>query len=263
MNSEGALSNVQFLTVRREEGIAFVTLDRPPVNAVNQQMYTEIRATFEALNQHGDLRAVVFTGAGQKAFCAGNDLNEFLTMMPDNAAERMRIVREAFWSIYDCVVPVVGAINGPALGTGLALAASCDILVASERATFGLPEINVGVMGGASHLSRLVPEMVMRRLFYSGQAVAASEMLRWGAVAQVVPADQLLESARNIAMEIARKSPVAVRFAKRSLNTIEFMDLKKGYEFEQRLSGEFSASEDSKEAVRAYFERRAPQFRGR
>ncbi|GEN36456.1 enoyl-CoA hydratase-related protein [Aneurinibacillus danicus] len=255
---------MDFVTLEvKENHIGVVTVNRPPVNAINAQAYQEIADTFYSINERDDIRVVVFRAEGEKAFIAGNDLNEFLTMSPENAGERMRKVRESFWSVYDCRVPVIGAINGHAPGTGLAYAAVCDILVASENATFSLPEINVGVMGGAKHLSRLVPQMLVRYMHYTGEPMTAREMKEYGAVLQVVPKDQLVEAALEVARKIAKKSPIAIKMAKKSLNTIEYMDLKEGYKFEQGLSGELSGYEDSKEAVRAFFEKREPIFKGR
>ncbi|MFB4163842.1 enoyl-CoA hydratase-related protein [Alteribacillus sp. JSM 102045] len=255
---------MEFVTLElKEKHIGVVTVNRPPVNAINAKAYQEIAETFYSINERDDIRVVVFRAEGEKAFIAGNDLNEFLSMNPENADNRMQKVRESFWSVYDCRVPVIGAINGHAPGTGLAYAAVCDILVASENATFSLPEINVGVMGGAKHLSRLVPQMVVRYMHYTGEQISAREMKEYGAVLEVVSSNQLEEAAYEVARKIAKKSPIAIKMAKKSLNTIEYMDLKEGYKFEQGLSSELSGYEDSKEAVRAFFEKREPVFIGR
>jgi enoyl-CoA hydratase len=254
---------MEFVRLEVKRNIGVVTIDRPPVNAVNLQLYQEITETFHSINERDDFRVVILRAEGKKAFIAGNDLHEFLTMNPENAGERMKIVRESFWAVYDCRVPVIGAINGPALGAGLGYAASCDMLVAAENATFGLPEINVGVMGGAKHLSRLVPQMVVRYMHYTGIPLTAKEMKEYGAIIKVVPPEQLLDAAFELAEAIAKKSPVAVRMAKKSLNTIEYMNLKEGYEYEQSLTRELSGYEDSKEAVRAFLEKRDPVFKGK
>lgn len=257
------MSEFKHLRWETEAFIATVWLDRPPVNAVNQEMYREIRRLFSDISVLGDdVRVIVLTGAG-KHFCAGNDLNEFLSMTPENAPERMLEVREAFWSIHDCPLPVVGAIQGIAVGTGLALAASCDFAVAAAEARLGVTEIAVGVMGAAKHLSRLVPQPKLRWMFLSGEPAPVEDLVGLGALVAVVAPEELLTEARRRAAVIAKHSPVAIRFAKRSLNQIEFMDLKSGYEFEQALSGELSAYDDSKEAQRAFFERRPPQYTGR
>lgn len=254
---------MDYVSVAVHDHIGTVTINRPPVNAIDLQTYQEIAHAFKVIDEDEDIRVAVFRAEGQKAFIAGNDLNEFATMGPENAPERMATVRESFWAVYDCRVPVIGAINGPALGAGLGYAAVCDVLLAAEDATFALPEIDVGVMGGAKHLSRLVPQMVVRYMHYTGDALSARQMQSYGAVLKVVPQEQLMEAAFELAQRIASKSPIAIRMAEKALNRIEYMDLKEGYKLEQGLTEELSGSEDSKEAVRAFFEKRKPIFRGR
>nr|WP_246344489.1 enoyl-CoA hydratase-related protein [Conexibacter arvalis] len=245
-----------------EGTVATVWLARPPVNAVTQAMYREITALFSDVTALGDdVRAIVLAGEGRH-FCGGNDLHEFETLSPENAEERMRTVREAFFAIQDCELPVVGAVQGTAVGTGLAIAASCDFVVAAEDAQLGVPEISVGVMGAARHLARLLPQPIVRAMFLSGQPRPAAELARYGAVVEVVAREQLLDAARERAREIARHSPLAIRYAKRALNAIEHMELQEGYCFEQGLTGELSGSRDAKEAVRAFFEGREPEYVG-
>ncbi|GAA4708972.1 enoyl-CoA hydratase/isomerase family protein [Pseudonocardia yuanmonensis] len=262
LTKEVGVQKFEFIDFAAEGTIGSVWLDRPPVNAVNGTMYLEIKRFFDDVGTHlPDARVIVLGGRG-KHFCGGNDLAEFQTMTPENAGERMRVVREAFWAIYDCPVPVIAAVHGVAVGTGLAIAASCDLVVAAEGARFALPEVNVGVMGGAKHLSRLAPQGVVRRLHLQGDLVPAEELLPYGGICEIVPADQLDTAARELARSIARHSPVVLRFAKRSLNAIEYMPLKEGYEFEQGLTGELAAYDDAKEAVNAFVERRAPVYTG-
>jgi enoyl-CoA hydratase len=244
------------------DAIRIVRLARPPVNAVNQQMYREIKLLFERLSSREDISAIVLAGEGTH-FCAGNDLQEFKNLSPENSPARMREVREAFWAILDAPVPVVAAVHGVALGTGLAIVASCDFAIAAEGARLGVTEISVGVMGAAKHLARLVPEPMVRAMFFTGDPVPAEQLQAVGALLQVVPPDKLLSEALRWARSITRHSPLAVRFAKRALNGIEWMDLKPGYEYEQYLTGELSGSADSKEALAAFFERRPPRFIGR
>src|SRR5690606_35897704 len=152
-----------------------------------------------------------------------NDLREFQTMTPENAGERMRKVREAFFAIYDSPLPLIAAVGGTAVGTGLAIAASCDLIVAADDARLGLPEVGVGVMGGAKHPSRLLPRSLVRLLHYTADPLPAEEFVRHGGVLTVVPREKLLEEAYSVAVRIARHSPVALRFAKRSLNTVEYL----------------------------------------
>jgi enoyl-CoA hydratase/carnithine racemase len=239
------------LTVEQDGGVVTVTLNRPPVNAVDLVMYRELRDLFVEIDQVGPgARVVVLTGAG-KHFCAGNDLEDFATMDGDNVRERMFHVREAFFAIQECAVPVVGAVAGAALGTGLALAASCDFVVAADDAVFGLPELSVGVHGGARHLGRLVGEPVVRWMYFTGQRLTGDEMKALGAVIAVVPRDELLDRARDEAKRIAAFSPTAVRMGKRGLNDIEFLDIRRGYEHEQGLTARMMDHPDSKIALEA------------
>jgi enoyl-CoA hydratase len=255
------MGQFQYLEHKANGPVLQVRLARPPVNAVNDAMYLEIRELFTSVERIApETGAVVLTGSG-KHFCGGNDLDEFLTMNSDNARDRMFHVRSAFFAIQDCPVPVIGAVHGAALGTGLAIAASCDIVVASADARFGLPEITVGVMGGARHLARLVPQPLVRRMFFTGEPVSAAELYRVGGIDQVVERDALEETALALAARIARHSPTALRVAKTALSAIETMDLKTGYELEQSWTGWLSDHPDSKEAIRATRERREPRYR--
>jgi enoyl-CoA hydratase len=246
--------------VRTEGPLVLVTLDRPPVNAVDLAMYAEIRDTFSGLRQaFPGGRVVVLEGAGRH-FCAGNDLGDFETMTSANAPERMQGAREAFWAVRDCPLPVVAAVHGAALGTGLAIAASADLIVAAEDAQFGLPELSVGVMGGARHLARLVPQQLVRKMFLTADPVSGAELARFGGAAEAVPRDQLTGAARALALRIARHSPSAARVGKRALNQIEAMDLKSGYEAEQGYTGDLADHPDAKEALAAFRDKRAPSY---
>lgn len=251
---------MSFLSTRLEGPVAVVTLNRPPVNAVNQQMYAEIRDTFNGLRRlHPGASAAILRAEGRH-FCGGNDLDEFGTLDPQNSPERMQAVREAFWAIHDCPLPVVAAVQGSAMGTGLCLAASSDLIVCGESARFGLPEVSVGVMGGARHLARLVPNQLVRRMFLTADPMTGSELLPYGGVSAVVPDAELDEAALALAGRIARHSPAALLVAKRALNQIEHLDLKSGYELEQGYTGDLCGHPDSKEALAAVREKRAPRY---
>lgn len=251
----------EYLSIGQHGATAVVTLNRPPVNAVNLVMYEEIRDLFGRFDEVlPGVKAVVLTGAG-KHFCAGNDLDGFVTLNPVNSAGLMRLVRDAFASIYDCPVPVIGAVHGAALGTGLAIAASCDVIVAGESARFGTPEVGVGVMGGARHLARLIPQPIVRAMYFTADPWPASELVQYGSVLRVVPDEELLDAALGLADRMTRHSLAALRHAKESMNTVEFMDLKSGYEFEQRMTGRLVAEPDAKEALAAVREQRAPVYR--
>ena len=250
----------QMLDVDVNDGIATVWLNRPPVNAVTVSMYDEIKSAFQHPDDLGvDVRVIILAGRGAH-FCGGNDLEEFATMDPENADERMWHVREAFFAVEDCSVPVIAAVQGSALGTGLALAASCDYVVAAENARFGLPEITVGVMGGARHLARWVVQPKVRRAFFTGESLSATDLHLLGAVHAVVPEGELRPAVVAEAQLVARHSPTAMRLAKRGLNMIEHADLKSGYTYEQRLTALMSSHPDSKEALASRRERRSPEY---
>lgn len=240
--------------------VEIVTIDRPPVNAISEAMYDEIASIFQSVTDNAETRCFILTGAGSRAFIAGADVREFLDLRPDNGPSYMKIRRRSFESLRDCPVPVVGAINGPALGAGLAFAAACDILVASDNATFGIPEINVGVLGGAKHLSRLVPAQMVRQMALTGRRLTAPQMQGFGGVSAVVPLEELRSTAITLAAEIAAKSPYAARLAKEALNLIETMGLEQGYQVEQLHSIILSALGDSKKAAEAFLNGTEPEF---
>jgi enoyl-CoA hydratase len=167
------------------------------------------------------------------------------------------------WAITDCPVPVIGAINGPALGAGLAYAACCDILVAADTATFGCTEINVGLLGASAHLSRLVGRHKAREMFFTGETVTAEELHRLGVVRAVVPRAELMATARELATTIATKSPIAMRLAKESMNRVENLSLQDGYRTEQDYTARLQRFEDAREARHAFLERRDPEWKWR
>ncbi len=249
--------------------IAVVTIDRPPVNAVDRATLAAIRDTFRSLEDRQDVRAAVFTGAGTRAFMGGADLNS-IDNRPDgpeqpasDVIDRGRVARDAMWAVLDCPVPVIGAINGPAIGAGVAFAGCCDILLASETATFGTLEINVGLLGASAHLSMMVPRQKARELFFLGEKIPAAELQRLGAVRAVLPQDEVVPAAMELARELARKSPIALRLAKQSMNRVEGRPLKEAYQTEQDYTARLMGFEDSLEARRAYLEKREPDWKWR
>ncbi len=244
--------------------VAVVTMNNPPVNAQNQQFHEEMTLTFDVLSDRNDVRAVVLTGAG-KCFSAGADIKgrAYKEATVGDHWQHSRRVRECFYSIMECKKPVIAAINGPALGAGLAVAASADILLAAEESEVGLPEINVGLLGGGRHAMRLFGHSKTRRLMLTGQRLSGRELYRLGIVEECVPVNQLMERAMVLAEEISSKSPTAIVLAKATLNTIEEMTLRDGYRYEQNKTEELAKYEDSKEAMKAFSEKRIPVFTGR
>jgi len=242
--------------------IAVVTLDNPPVNSHSVQMLADIPLMLDRMSDLDEIHAVILTGEG-KVFCAGADLKGKGEREPGTHWQTSRSARECYHSIRECVKPVIGAINGAALGGGLAIAASCDILIASEKATLGLPEIDVGLLGGQRHAQRLFSHSKLRTMALTGQRLSGGELFRLGVVEACVPPEELMNVSMDMARTLAAKSPIAMRMAKGSLNAIEEMSLRDGYRYEQNLTGELGKTEDSKEAVKAFIEKRAPVFKGR
>lgn len=246
-----------------EDGVAIVTLANPPVNAHSQQLLSEVTLTFDRISDRDDVRVAILIGEG-KCFCAGADIKERMAKTPEHGDhwQNSRLAREAYHSIMECQKPVIGALNGPALGGGLALAASCDILLTSELGCLGLPEINVGLLGGGRHAQRLFSHSRLRRMMLTGLRVFGEELYRLGVVEACVAPGELAETALNLAREIAEKSPIAIKLAKQGLNQIEEMSLRDGYRFEQNMTAEVRKSADSKEAMLAFIEKRKPLFSG-
>ena len=247
------------------DGIAVVTLDNPPVNSTPIEVVGDLTDIFDTFNDRDDVRVVVRTGAG-KHFSAGADLkrtSDGSEAAPGYEWRRMRTVRELSYSIIECRKPVIAAVNGAALGAGLGLIASCDILVASETAVFGLPEIDVGLMGGGRHAMRILPHSLVRRMMLTGYRASAQELFRRGVIEASLPPDELMPFVMDMARQIAAKSPLAVAYAKDSLAAIENMTLRDGYRYEQGNTNRLKKSEDAKEAVAAFVEKRPPVFTGR
>jgi enoyl-CoA hydratase/carnithine racemase len=201
-----------------EDHIALVTMDHPPVNAQNMQFMEEMMLVFDAISDRDEVRVAVLTGAG-KVFSAGADLKGRTGRepQPGDHWQRSRAARETYHSVMECKKPVIGALNGPALGAGLAVAASCDILVASENASLGLPEIDVGLLGGGRHTMRLFCHSRARRMMLTGYRVPGPELYRLGVVEACVPPEKLMDEAMGLAREIAAKSPVAIPLRRLSL----------------------------------------------
>lgn len=245
------------------EYIAVVRLDKPPVNALDRASRRDLIAVFDELSERSDVRVAILTGTG-KAFCAGADLKD--RPNADKAGDFLdhnRWTRETGNAIRECAKPVIAAINGPALGAGFGLMAACDIFLASEDATFAMPEINVGLAGGVSMLRTLVGRSFTRRMFFTGMKVSAAELYRRGVLDEVVPAERLMPLAMEIAQDIASKAPLAVAYAKQAANMMDLMPQRDGYRVEQNFTMALSRTEDAKEARQAFLEKRAPVYKGR
>ena len=257
---------MQYETLRLDvaAGIATVTLDRPPVNAQNRKSRDEIIHLFDTLGDRDDVRCVILTSA-LKVFSAGADGKERVSLVkePGDYVRHTRVTREYFYAISDCARPVIAAVNGAAFGAGFVLALSCDIVLAAEDAYFVIPELDVGLAGGASFLMQHFGRSMARYMYFTARRIPAAELHRLGVITAVLPPDRLMGEARTIAADIAAKSPGAVRAVKRAFNVIEEMPARDGYRYEQTITVDLAQTEDTREAQRAFVEKRKPEFKGR
>jgi enoyl-CoA hydratase len=241
---------------RDERGIAEVVVDVPPVNALTVAGWFELADTVTAAGKDPETRVVVLRSEG-KGFNAGVDIKEmqntegFTALIGANKG-----CFAAFAAVYDCPVPLIAAVNGFCVGGGIGLAGNADIVIASDDAFFGLPEVDRGALGAATHLARLVPQHKMRAMVYTGATATAAELHAFGSVLEVVPRDQLREAALAVAADIAAKSPTVMRAAKESLNGIDLWDVKRSYRFEQGFTFELNLSGVSDELRDAFVEHR-------
>jgi len=241
-------------------GVLLITIDRPPVNAMSVDVYRQLSEVFEGIENRPEVRAVILTGAGDRAFIAGADTKALSQRTPEMARARLQGSRRTYRAVQECAVPVVAAINGPAMGAGFIIAAQCNILIAADTATFALPEINVGVLGGSVHIGRVLPRKVVEYMALTGERVDAAYLERFGVVHQVVARGDVLARAYQVADGLAAKSPVLMRLRKESLRLTAEMPLAEGYRVEQLYTTIGNASPDAKEAARASVERRAPRW---
>jgi enoyl-CoA hydratase len=247
-----------YVDVSLEDGIAELLLNHPPVNAFPSAGWSHLAQLVASLGADDAVRVVVIAAEG-RGFCAGVDVKE-LARDASLIAAVNRGCYDAFAAIYDCAVPVISAVHGFCLGGGIGIAGSSDLVIASEDATFGLPEIDRGALGAATHLMRMFGMQQTRRMLYTGEPISAREAHELGGVLQVVKREQLRPAARELAAKIAGKSPRAVRLAKWSLNGIELLDVKQSYRFEQGFTFELYTSPDSQEARDAFVEKRDARF---
>ena len=240
------------------DGIAHLVLCKPPVNAFNSEEWAGIAAEIRSLGEQSSVRVIVVSAEG-KGFCAGVDIKEL-------GAEPAKIVPvnkgnfDTFEAIHRNPKPVVLAIHGFVLGGGIGMAGAADILVASECATFGVPEVDRGAMGGGAHLQRLFPVQKVRHMYFTGEFIDAAEAFRLGAIEKVVPRAELVSTALEIAKSIAAKSPRMISLAKEALNAIEDGNLEEKYRREQGLTLEAYMHTDSQEARDAFNEKRDADF---
>ncbi|MEU9729867.1 enoyl-CoA hydratase family protein [Streptomyces sp. NPDC048002] len=224
-----------------EKGIRLVTVDRPPVNALPVEGWFALADAVRAAGRDPRVRCVVLAAAG-RGFNAGVDIKELRDGDGNTLIGANRGCYEAFSAVYRCEVPVVAAVQGFCLGGGVGLAGNADAIVASEDAVFGLPELDRGALGAATHLARLVPQHLLRTLYFTARTVTAAELHGHGSVWRVVPREELRSAALELAREIAAKDGELLRLAKAALNGIDPVDVHRGYRFEQGFTFEASVS---------------------
>jgi enoyl-CoA hydratase len=257
----------QILLLERDGGVALVTINRPKVlNALNSQTIEELRRTMLELQRDDATRAIVVTGAGDKAFVAGADINELAVQSPTGGREHALAGQHVFDLVENLGKPVVAAINGFALGGGCELAMACTLRIAADTAKLGQPEINLGLIpgyAGTQRLSRLVGRGRAMELILTGAPVSADEAFRIGLVHRVVPAPDLMTAARTLAAHLAKSAPVAMRYIINAVNKGAEMAFAEACQYEATLFGLVASTDDMREGTRAFLEKRKPEFKGR
>jgi len=247
-----------FVTQVHPDGVAEVVLNQPPVNALNAAGWHALAQTIHSLGQKSDVRVIVIRAEG-RGFCAGVDIKEL------NADKSLIVSVNAgnyatFKAVHLNPVPVIAAVHGFVLGGGIGICGAADIVIAAEDASFGLPEVDRGAMGGAAHLQRMFGVQKTRYLFFTGEMIGAPEAFRLGAVERVVPRAELRETALAVAHKIAAKSPAMIRIAKEALTGIEDGNLEAKYRWEQGFTLQAYMSPDSAETRRAFVDKRDAKF---
>jgi enoyl-CoA hydratase len=228
---------MEFIRTEVADNIATVTMDRPPVNAQSVQFRKEIMTTFDGMTDRDDVRVVILASAG-KVFSGGADIKErgTVTGKPGGYGRQNRLTREVGNAVRECEKPVIAAVNGPAMGAGLALMAACDIIVIADTAYVGMPEVNVGIAAGSALVNQMFGRFKARRMMFTGSRVSAADLHRMGIAEACVPLEQLMDEALSIAREIASKDGTTINFLKRNMNAIELMPRRDAQQFEQAMT---------------------------
>jgi enoyl-CoA hydratase len=256
--------NIRF---ERDGSVAVVTIERPKaLNALNHEAITELHDCFDGIAKDDSVRCVIITGGGEKAFVAGADIGEMAGLDETGGRKLSERGQALFFKIERLAQPVIAAVNGFALGGGCELAMACDIRLASENAKLGQPEVNLGIIpgyGGTQRLPRLVGPGMAMRLTLTGDIVNAAEAFRIGLVDEIYPAAELITKARELAQKVVSKGPLAIRAAKQAINAALDLDIDTGARREAELFGALFTSEDQKEGMKAFLEKRKAEFKGK
>jgi enoyl-CoA hydratase len=237
------------------EGIVSVALSRPPVNALTTAAYQEIRDTFLALAGRADVKVVLLESQLERVFCAGADLNELREIAEGRVqlsdVTRQGVARQMVDAISGLPQVTIAAVNGPAIGAGAALISCCDIRIGTPRASISLPEINVGRCGGARHWMRLLPQGIVREMYFTGLPLSAEDALRFGVYGRLVAVEDLGGAALDLARSVAAKGAVALRLAKEAINGCEELPLSAGYAYEQMFTLRLGETDEARQTLRA------------
>ncbi len=254
----------QLVKVSVEDGVAIITIDRPPVNALSRQAVEELDQVVAAVRVDHAVKVVILTGGGSFAFVAGADIKEIAALSTGQEAQRVAAQGQAvIMKIQRLGKPVIAAINGVCLGGGNELAMACHLRVAGDRARFGQPEINLGIIpgfGGTQRLPRLIGKAKATELILTGDLITAQEAYRLGLVNQVVPQDQVMKAAKDLARKIASKGQAAVRLALQAIEDGLERSLDEGLANEAKAFGQVADTADCKEGIKAFLEKRQPKF---
>jgi enoyl-CoA hydratase len=255
------------LLLEKDEQIALVTLNRPDkLNALNYETLSELKSIFHSLKEDSNIKAIIITGSGEKAFVAGADIAELNKLNILSAAEFAEFGQSVFNLIERMDKPVIAAVNGFALGGGCELALSCHFRFASENARFGQPEVNLGIIpgyGGTQRFTRLIGSGLAMEYILTGDMINAQEALRIGLVNRVFPQQELVEKAKETARKISSKAMTAVKFAVKAVKSVEELSLQEGLKYEASLFALCCGTEDFKEGTTAFLEKRTPKFAGK
>jgi enoyl-CoA hydratase/carnithine racemase len=255
------------LLYEKKNNVAYITVNRPSVrNALNAATVRELKTAFEQAKSDYEIRVIILTGAGDKAFVAGADINELAALTPAAGKEYALGGQPVFNAIEELGKPVIAAVNGYALGGGCELAMACTLRIASDNAVFGQPEVKLGIIpgyGGSQRLPRLVGKGRALQILLTAEMIPAAEALRIGLVNQVVPQAELISTAEAIAKKIIGNGPLAVKFCIEAVNRGMEMSQDEGQFLEATLFGLTCATEDMREGTKAFLEKRAPNFNGK
>ncbi len=251
----------------KKDNVAWITFNRPDkLNAQNQTLLSEVTVALEQAKDDDEVHVIVFTGAGDRAFSAGADISMFMEWTPINVVSWTKATKRPYTFVREIPKPVIAMVNGLALGGGCEIAMGCDIIIASENARFGQPEISVGVIpggAGTQMLPRLVGEKKAKEMILTGDPISAEEALRLGLVNKVVPADKLREAVDEVIKKLKSKSPAILKFAKLAVNKSLETPLSVGVDCEADLFALCFGTQDQKEGAKAFLEKRPPNYTGK